>query len=142
MTPGAERVRTVHLLGGREMIKYQAAQHALNAVRLMLGLSRMRLFVAIDLSDEARAAAAAEQKRLAAALGGGRSSLRWVKPDQLHLTLAFLGEVDEARGAVGRRCADERPCDARLHDRVRRRRAVSIRRRAAGGVAWRDGRRS
>ena len=33
----------------------------------------MRLFVAIDLSDEARAAVAAEQKRLAAALGGRRS---------------------------------------------------------------------
>lgn len=57
----------------------------------------MRLFVAIDLSDEARAAIAAEQKRLAAALGDGQSSLRWVKPPQLHLTLTFLGEVDDAR---------------------------------------------
>ena len=58
----------------------------------------MRLFVAIDLSDEARAAVAAEQKRLAAALGSRRSSPRWVKPAQLHLTLTFLGEVEEARG--------------------------------------------
>jgi len=58
----------------------------------------MRLFVAIDLSDQARAAVVAEQKRLAAALGDGRSSLRWVRPPQLHLTLTFLGEVDEARG--------------------------------------------
>jgi len=37
LTPAGERVRTVHLLGGREMIKYQAAQHALNFVRLLLG---------------------------------------------------------------------------------------------------------
>jgi len=37
LTPAGERVRTLHLLGGREMIKYQAAQHALNFVRLLLG---------------------------------------------------------------------------------------------------------
>ena len=59
----------------------------------------MRLFVAIDLNDDARGAIAAEQKRLAEALGHG-SSLKWVRPEQLHLTLAFLGEVDEPRAAA------------------------------------------
>ena len=59
----------------------------------------MRLFVAIDLDDDARSAIAAEQKRLAEALAQG-SSLKWVRPEQLHLTLAFLGELDEARATA------------------------------------------
>jgi RNA 2',3'-cyclic 3'-phosphodiesterase len=58
----------------------------------------MRLFIAIDLDDDARAAVGAEQKRLAAALRGtSRSSIRWVRPDHMHLTLVFLGEVEAAR---------------------------------------------
>ena len=61
----------------------------------------MRLFVAIDLDDEARRAIAVEQTRLARELGGEeRSSLRLVRPEQMHLTLAFLGETDQARGAA------------------------------------------
>ena len=54
----------------------------------------MRLFIAVDLDDAARKAIAAEQARLKKALGG-RSSLRWVRDDQMHLTLVFLGEVDD-----------------------------------------------
>ena len=57
----------------------------------------MRLFVAVDLDDAARAAIAAEQKRVAAALGDARSSVKWVRPDHMHLTLAFLGEVSDAQ---------------------------------------------
>jgi RNA 2',3'-cyclic 3'-phosphodiesterase len=58
----------------------------------------MRLFIAIDLDEAARAAIAREQKRLAAVLrASSRSSLKWVQPDHMHLTLVFLGEVDEAR---------------------------------------------
>jgi 2'-5' RNA ligase len=58
----------------------------------------MRLFIAVDLDDEARAAMASAQKRLAAGMGdASRSSLKWIPPDRLHLTLVFLGEVDEAR---------------------------------------------
>jgi 2'-5' RNA ligase len=60
----------------------------------------MRLFVAVDLSDAARAALAAEQKRIAAAISGTRSSLKWVKAEQAHLTLIFLGNVDAARAAA------------------------------------------
>src|SRR2546427_4147728 len=59
----------------------------------------MRLFVAIDLEDDARRASAAEQKRLMQELHG-ESSLRMVRPEQMHLTLAFLGEVDDVRGAA------------------------------------------
>jgi 2'-5' RNA ligase len=57
----------------------------------------MRLFVAMDLPDEARRAIAAEQKRIAAALANSGDSLKLVKPEQMHLTLLFLGEVQEAR---------------------------------------------
>lgn len=47
----------------------------------------MRLFVAIDLPDP--------QRRLLAAVRGELPGLRWVRPEQLHLTLAFLGEVQQ-----------------------------------------------
>lgn len=59
----------------------------------------MRLFVAIDLNDAARKAIAVEQRRLAEGLGSP-ASLKWVRPEQMHLTLAFLGEIEEARAAA------------------------------------------
>jgi 2'-5' RNA ligase len=67
----------------------------------------MRLFVAVDLSAEARQAIAAEQQRIAAALDDRRTSLKWVRPEHMHLTLVFLGSVDDVRvpavvDAVGR----------------------------------------
>jgi 2'-5' RNA ligase len=67
----------------------------------------MRLFVAVDLSEDARRAIAAEQKRIAAALAEAKTRLRWVRSEQLHLTLVFLGEVEDNRvpsvaDAVGR----------------------------------------
>jgi RNA 2',3'-cyclic 3'-phosphodiesterase len=55
----------------------------------------MRLFIAIELDDEARHAIAAEQKRLQTELGGERSALKWIRPEHMHLTLAFLGEIDD-----------------------------------------------
>ena len=87
------RVRTFQFLGSREMVKFQAAQSALNMTRLMVlrqpGTARvggaqvtMRLFVAVDLSNETRDAMAAEQKRIAAALGSDAASLKWVRPEQ------------------------------------------------------------
>ena len=73
----------------------------------------MRLFVAIDLNDVARRAIAVEQERLAEVLGSS-SSLKWVRPDQMHLTLAFLGEIEGARtaaiiGAMGKDIDEVRP---------------------------------
>jgi 2'-5' RNA ligase len=56
----------------------------------------MRLFVAADLSDDARAALAAEQQRLQSALPRG-GAIRWVKPEQSHLTLVFIGNVHPER---------------------------------------------
>ena len=54
----------------------------------------MRLFIAIDLNEAARDAIAAEQARLKKAIGD-RSSLKWVRDEQTHLTLVFLGEVSD-----------------------------------------------
>ena len=57
----------------------------------------MRLFTAVDLPEAARAAIVDEQRRIAGARAGG--SLKLVRPEHLHLTLVFIGEVADARGA-------------------------------------------
>ena len=57
----------------------------------------MRLFIAVDLDDAARQEIAAFQWQIGRAVG--RSSPRWTKPEQMHLTLAFIGEADEMLAA-------------------------------------------
>ena len=52
----------------------------------------MRLFVAIDLDEDARLAITALQQRLVKTLGAERS-LKIIDPEHMHLTLAFLGEI-------------------------------------------------
>ncbi|MFJ6214256.1 RNA 2',3'-cyclic phosphodiesterase [Streptomyces sp. NPDC092296] len=54
----------------------------------------MRLFVAVEPPPDARAELAAALRPLHALPQAGR--LRWTAPEHWHLTLAFLGEVDEA----------------------------------------------
>lgn len=49
----------------------------------------MRLFIAIELSDEVKAALQASQRMLSAF----DRTVRWVTEQQMHLTLKFLGEV-------------------------------------------------
>jgi 2'-5' RNA ligase len=49
-----------------------------------------RLFAAVEIGPAAEERVAQEQARLARQL---RGNLRWVRRDQLHLTLVFLGEV-------------------------------------------------
>jgi 2'-5' RNA ligase len=63
----------------------------------LLHHSSVRLFVAIELTAPARAAIAAEQRRIAEAATGTR--FRLVPAERLHVTVAFIGEVSEARGA-------------------------------------------
>ncbi len=48
-----------------------------------------RLFVAIDLP--------APVQEVLAAMSGGLPGARWTVPEQLHLTLRFIGEVDSGR---------------------------------------------
>jgi 2'-5' RNA ligase len=59
----------------------------------------MRLFVAIDLAADAREAVAAVQKRIVLSAGEAGRSLRLVGADQMHLTLAFVGDVNDSAAA-------------------------------------------
>ena len=56
-----------------------------------------RLFAAIELGADAQHRVANEQARLEETFR--RSSLRWTKSDQLHITLVFIGEVPDERAA-------------------------------------------
>ncbi|MDD5348166.1 MAG: RNA 2',3'-cyclic phosphodiesterase [Candidatus Omnitrophica bacterium] len=51
----------------------------------------MRAFIAIALPPEIKRYLAKVQEKLAA----GNADVKWVEPDNIHLTLKFLGEIDE-----------------------------------------------
>jgi 2'-5' RNA ligase len=53
----------------------------------------VRLFVALELDDQARGLLAEYQRQLAAL----DRAVRWVRPEQIHLTLQFLGDVPDGR---------------------------------------------
>ena len=55
----------------------------------------MRLFVAVDLPDEARQEIAVRQKLWAGPLSKSRDGLKLVEPSRMHLTLLFIGEARE-----------------------------------------------
>jgi len=74
----------------------------------------LRLFVALDPPAPARDALAAAQARMRAALGAAAREVKWVEPGNVHLTLQFLGAVDEAlapavEGAVQAAAAAAQP---------------------------------
>ncbi len=53
----------------------------------------MRCFIAIELPEDVRSQLGALQERF----GHRGKAVRWVRPDAMHLTLKFLGEVPDAR---------------------------------------------
>ncbi|HET6373706.1 MAG TPA: RNA 2',3'-cyclic phosphodiesterase [Candidatus Polarisedimenticolia bacterium] len=55
----------------------------------------MRLFVAVDLPEELRRRLGS----LAEELRGDLEGVRWVRPEGIHLTLKFVGEMEESRMA-------------------------------------------
>ncbi len=60
----------------------------------------IRCFVAIELNEAVRTALAELQRRLRAALEkttGREAKLQWVRPESIHATIKFLGDVDEGR---------------------------------------------
>lgn len=66
-------------------------------------VSTVRAFVAANLDSGLKAALAGVQDRLKAT----RADVGWVRPDNLHLTLKFLGQVEQDRlGAIGKAVAD------------------------------------
>jgi RNA 2',3'-cyclic 3'-phosphodiesterase len=58
----------------------------------------MRAFIAVEIDEAVRRGAAQLSRALALALerGVNRRTVAWVAPQNLHLTLRFLGEVDAA----------------------------------------------
>jgi 2'-5' RNA ligase len=70
----------------------------------------VRTFIALELSPETRAALG----KIAADLKPVIGRMTWVKPESMHLTLKFLGEVDEGRAdEIGARlkriCSEAKP---------------------------------
>ena len=58
-------------------------------------MSSVRLFIAVDFSDEVAAGAAAVAGQMRRTLEVPGTRITWVKPGNLHLTLKFLGDTDE-----------------------------------------------
>jgi 2'-5' RNA ligase len=54
-------------------------------------MARVRTFIGIEIGDEIRKNAVALQQRLAQT----GAAVKWVEPENLHVSLLFLGEVDE-----------------------------------------------
>jgi RNA 2',3'-cyclic 3'-phosphodiesterase len=75
----------------------------------------LRTFTAVEVTGAIRARA----KELIAALDGTTADVKWVEPQNLHLTLKFLGEVHEREianvcNAVARGAAKVRPFEAEV----------------------------
>ena len=56
-------------------------------------MKKIRTYIAISISDEARSAISSLIRKLKEI----ESSIRWVDPENLHLTLKFIGEIEEVR---------------------------------------------
>jgi 2'-5' RNA ligase len=77
----------------------------------------IRAFFAVDLDAPAREAASAVAGALRASPGG--EHVRWVRPENLHVTLRFLGDIDPSRvdplvDAVGGALAAQAPFEMAL----------------------------
>ena len=60
-------------------------------------MAKKRLFIAADISDEQRQAVARLSSNLAKGVRFTRSHPKWVEPENMHLTIKFLGGVEENR---------------------------------------------
>jgi RNA 2',3'-cyclic 3'-phosphodiesterase len=74
----------------------------------------VRAFVAIELPDEIRALLESRQQELRAAMGRHAAAVRWTRPESVHVTLQFLGDVPRhlvgtISAAMENACADARP---------------------------------
>jgi 2'-5' RNA ligase len=59
----------------------------------------MRCFIAIDIDEEIRNALGDLQQKLRKGVDVKKSDLKWVNPDNIHLTLKFLGEIKDEKAA-------------------------------------------
>jgi len=98
----------------------------------------VRTFIAIELPDAVKEALGELSRRLRVA----PVPAAWVRPENIHLTLRFLGDVDEPHlaqtGGYSARCV---PGFAAIYgDRWRHGRVPNARAQALSGWAWRRSR--
>ncbi len=55
----------------------------------------MRVFIAIDIDEQIRKALGGLQDELRSKVDIKKSDVKWVNPDNMHLTLKFLGEIKD-----------------------------------------------
>jgi 2'-5' RNA ligase len=58
-------------------------------------MSSLRLFIAVDFSEDVVRAAAEVGRQMRRTLDMPGTRISWVKPENLHLTLKFLGDIEE-----------------------------------------------
>ncbi len=57
----------------------------------------MRCFIAIDIDEKNRAGLSDLQQQLQSSADIKKSDVKWISPENIHLTLKFLGEVEDAK---------------------------------------------
>lgn len=72
---------------------YKYGGYCFNLEFNIIILKRMRCFIAIDIDEEIKKAISKLQNELTDC----KADLRWVRPENIHLTLKFLGNVEEKR---------------------------------------------
>jgi 2'-5' RNA ligase len=55
----------------------------------------MRVFIAIDIDEQIRKALGSLQNELRSKVDIKKSDVKWVRPEAIHLTLKFLGEIND-----------------------------------------------
>jgi 2'-5' RNA ligase len=83
------------------------------------GQTPLRVFCAVELPDELRSRVGERVRRLRAEFSDVRAS--WEKPEKLHITLKFLGDIERARVAVlsdaaARAAAGVEPFELTIHE--------------------------
>ena len=58
---------------------------------------KMRLFIAVDIDEKIRHAVAQLQDEMAAEADMKKGDVKWVRPEKMHLTLKFLGQVKDEK---------------------------------------------
>jgi len=59
----------------------------------------MRVFIAIDIDEKNKAAIADLQRQMESKAGVKKGDVKWVGRNAMHLTLKFLGEIEDAKAA-------------------------------------------
>lgn len=57
----------------------------------------MRTFIAVDIDEQIRKSLARLQEKLGVEAGIGKGDVKWVRPETVHLTLKFLGEIKDEK---------------------------------------------